>query len=124
MVEHYFKLTFRHIRKHLLISLLNITGLAIGIACFVMIMLYVNHELNYDKFNEHYDDIYRIGVDARIGNTVIRQTGTPAPMPAAMYEEYPEIRAITRISDFSQKVTIGDRVYNEERAAAVDSTFT
>jgi len=124
MVEHYFKLTFRHIRKHLLISLLNIAGLAIGIACFVMIMLYVNHELNYDKFNEHYNDIYRIGVDARIGNTVIRQTGTPAPMPAAMYEEYPEIRAITRISDFSQKVSIGDRVYNEERAAAVDSTFT
>lgn len=124
MVEHYFKVTFRHIRKHLLISILNISGLAIGIACFVLIMLYVNHELNYDRHNEHFDDIYRIAVDAKIGNTVIRQTWTPAPMPAAMYDEYPEVRAITRIADRSMKVTIGDLVYNEERAAAVDSTFS
>jgi len=124
MVKHYFKVTFRHIRKHILISLLNISGLAIGIGCFVLIMLYVNHELNYDQFNEHYDDIYRIRVDAQIGSTVIRQLGTPAPLPAAMYDEYPEIRAISRIQDGGRSVTIEDRVYNEERAAFVDSTFT
>ncbi|MCK4746188.1 MAG: ABC transporter permease, partial [Bacteroidales bacterium] len=124
MVKHYFKVTFRHIRKHLLISILNISGLAIGIACFVLIMLYVNHELNYDRHNEHFDNIYRVAVDAKIGNTVIRQTWTPAPMPAAMYDEYPEIRAITRIYDRTYTVTIGDLVYNEEKAAAVDSTFS
>jgi putative ABC transport system permease protein len=124
MVKHYFKVTFRHIRKHLLISLLNMSGLAIGIACFVLIMLYVNHELNYDRYNEHFEDIYRVAVDARIGSTVIRQLGTPAPMPAAMYEEYPEIRAITRILTSSLTVTLGDRVFNEPDAAAVDSTFT
>jgi len=124
MVEHYFKLTLRHIRKHLLISILNIAGLAIGIASFVLIMLYVNHELNYDRYNEHFDDIYRVAVDAKIGNTVIRQTWTPARMPLAMYDEYPEIKAITRIADRTQTVTIGDLVYNEALAAAVDSTFT
>jgi len=124
MVEHYFKVTLRHIRKHLLISILNIAGLAIGIASFVLIMLYVNHELNYDRYNEHFDDIYRVAVDAKIGNTVIRQTWTPAPMPAAMYDEYPEIKAVTRIADRTQTVKIGDLIYNEEGAAAVDSTFT
>ncbi len=124
MVKHYIKVTFRHIRKHLLISILNMVGLAIGIACFVLIMLYVNHELNYDRHNEHFDDIYRVAVDAKIGNTVIRQTYTPAPMPAAMYDEYPEIEAITRIADRSMTVTLGDRVYNEDMAAAVDSSFT
>jgi len=123
MVKHYFKLTFRHIRKHLLISILNIGGLAIGIASFVLIMLYVNHELNYDKYNEHFDDIYRVAVDAKIGNTVVKQTYTPAPMPAAMYEEYPEIRAITRIVTRSLTVSIGDLVYNEGNGAAVDSSF-
>ena len=100
MVKHYFKVTFRHIRKHLLISILNISGLAIGIACFVLIMLYVNHELNYDRYNEHFDDIYRVAVDAKIGNTVIRQTWTPAPLPAALYEEFPEVKAVTRIADW------------------------
>jgi len=124
MVEHYLKVTFRHIRKHLLISILNIAGLAIGIASFVLIMLYVNHELNYDRYNEHFDDIYRVAVDAKIGNTVIRQTWTPARMPLAMYDEYPEIMAITRIADRTQTVTIGDLVYNEDLAAVVDSTFT
>ncbi len=124
MVEHYLKVTFRHIRKHLLISILNIAGLAIGIASFVLIMLYVNNELNYDRYNEHFDDIYRVAVDAKIGNTVIRQTWTPARMPLAMYDEYPEIKAITRIADRTQTVTIGDLVSNEALAAAVDSTFT
>jgi len=124
MVEHYLKLTFRHIRKHLLISILNIAGLAIGIASFVLIMLYVNHELNYDRYNEHFDDIYRVAVDAKIGNTVIRQTWTPARMPLAMYDEYPEIKAITRIADRTMTVKLGDLVYNEDQAAAVDSTFT
>ncbi len=123
MVKHYLKVTFRQIRKHLLISFLNITGLAVGIACFVLIMLFVNHELGYDRFNEHYDEIYRIAVDARIGNTVIRQTWTPAPMPAALYEEYPEVAAVTRIGDWSQTVTLGDRTFNEPGAAAVDSSF-
>jgi len=124
MVKHYFKVTFRHIRKHILISILNIAGLAIGIACFVLIMLYVNYELNYDKFNEHYDDIYRIGVEAQFGNTAIRQTWTPAPLPAAMYEEFPEIRAITRIGDWTQTVEIDERTFNESNAAMVDSSFT
>jgi putative ABC transport system permease protein len=124
MVKHYLKVTFRRIRKHLLISLLNIAGLAIGIACFVLIMLYVNHELNYDRYNEHFDDIYRIAVDARIGSTVIQQTGTPAPLPAAMYDEYPEILAITRIRDSREAITVGDKVYNEDHIAYVDSSFT
>ncbi len=124
MVKHYFKVTFRHIRKHILISILNISGLAIGIACFVLIMLFVNHELNYDKFNEHYNYIYRIGVDARIGSTVIRQTGTPAPMPAAMYEEFPEIRAFTRIRFSPETVKIGEKFYSEEKSVWVDSSFT
>lgn len=124
MIKHFLHITFRQFRKHILVSFLNIAGLAIGIACFVLIILYVNHELNYDKYNEHYDDIYRVAVDARMGNTLISCTWTPAPMPAAMYGEFPEIRSLTRISDRTQAVKIGDLVYNEERAAAVDSSFT
>ena len=116
MVKHYFKVTFRHIRKHLLISVLNIAGLAIGIACFVLIMLYVNHELNYDRHNEHFNNIYRVAVDAKIGNTLIKQTWTPAPMPAAMYDEFPEIRAITRIMDRTYTITIGDQLFSEKGA--------
>jgi len=58
---------------------LNILGLAIGIACSIMIFLFVNYELDYDKYNQHHNRIYRIAVDAVAGNTMIYQTGTPAP---------------------------------------------
>ncbi len=71
----------------------------------------------------HFDDIYRVAVDAKIGNTVIRQTWTPAPMPAALYDEFPEIKAVTRIADWPQTIRIGDRFYNEPKAAMVDSSF-
>jgi len=123
MIRHFIKITLRQFSKNLLISILNICGLAIGIACFILIILYVNHELHYDRFNENFDDIYRITVDARIGNTVIRNLGTPAPMPAAMYEEYPEIKAISRIYDQNLSVILNERVFNEPLTAAVDSSF-
>jgi putative ABC transport system permease protein len=86
-------------------------------------MLYVDHELHYDRYNENFDDIYRIAVDARIGNTVIRNLGTPAPMPAAMYTEFPEIKAISRIYDQNLSVILNERVFNESLTAAVDSSF-
>ncbi len=124
MISHYFKITFRHIRKSLLISILNISGLAIGIACFMFIMLYVNHELNYDRQNVHYDDIYRLAIDMKTGNTVNRLTWTPAPLPEALYEEYHEVKAVTRIYDRPFTVIVDKLSYNEKRSAAVDSSFT
>jgi putative ABC transport system permease protein len=124
MLSHYFKITFRHIRKSLLISILNISGLAIGIACFMFIMLYVNHELNYDRQHVHYDDIYRVAIDLKTGNTVNRLTWTPAPLPEALYEEYPEVKAVSRIYDRPFTVKVDKLSYNEKRSAAVDSSFT
>ena len=124
MLKHYIKVTLRQFAKHLLISILNICGLAVGIACFILIMLYVNHELHYDRFNENYDDIYRIAVDARIGSTVIKNLGTPAPMPAALYEEFPEIKAISRIYNQNLSVILNDQAFNEPLTAAVDSSFS
>jgi putative ABC transport system permease protein len=89
----------------------------------MLIMLYVNHELNYDRHNIHYDDIYRLAIDIKTGNTVNRLTWTPAPMPEALYEEYPEVKAVTRIYDRPFTVIVDKLSYNEKRSAAVDSSF-
>ena len=72
-------------------SFINIVGLAIGIAISILIFLFVQYEFSYDEFYKNSDRIFRIAVDARVGNTEIHQTGTPAPMPAAMYKDLPEI---------------------------------
>ena len=61
MVKNYIKIAFRNIKKHKGYSLINITGLAIGIACCLLIVLYVGFEMSYDSFHKDADRIYRIG---------------------------------------------------------------
>ncbi|MCD4696971.1 MAG: ABC transporter permease [Bacteroidales bacterium] len=118
------KILMRNLNRQKGFYFLNILGLAIGIACSTMIFLFVTYELEYDKYNQRHDKIYRIAVDAVAGNTMIYQTGTPAPLPPALYAEFPEIEKITRISDRSEiKTKYKDIVFNEDRIFLVDSTF-
>lgn len=103
---------------------LNILGLAIGIACFILIMLFISHERGYDRYNQNADRIYRIAVDAVDGNTLIYQTHTPAPLPPALYSEFPEIEKVVRITaDDEVKVQYKDQFFTEDRVFLVDSTF-
>ncbi len=118
------KILIRNISRQKGFYLLNILGLSVGIACSILIFLYVRYELNYDRYSRHHDRIFRIAVDAVVGNTVIYQTGTPAPLPRALYAEFPEIEMVTRVIDRSEvKTRFGDRVFNEDRVFLVDSTF-
>ena len=62
MFRHNIKLALRNIKKNILYSIINIGGLAIGLASFIFIILYINDELSYDKYHKNYDRIYRIAV--------------------------------------------------------------
>ncbi len=74
MIKNYLKIALRNIIKHKGISSINVVGLAIGIACSILILLFVTHELSYDKFHEKADRIYRLAIRASIGDTKINQT--------------------------------------------------
>jgi len=125
MFKNYILVALRNFNRNRFYSFLNIIGLAIGISCAIISFLYVAHELSYDRFHEKSDRIYRIAVDALAGNTIIKQTFTPAAMPAAMYNEFPEIEAITRISSAASgtKVKYENRVFIENSILLVDTTF-
>jgi putative ABC transport system permease protein len=124
MLYNYLKITFRNFLRQKGFYFINILGLSVGIACSILIVLFVNYELGFDKFHRNHDRIYRLAVDGVVGNTMIYQTYTPAPLPAAFYNEYPEIEKITRISDWSEvKTRYQDKIFNEDRIFAVDSTF-
>ncbi|MCD6329892.1 MAG: ABC transporter permease, partial [Candidatus Cloacimonetes bacterium] len=69
MFKQYLLLTWRNIKRHKIYAFLNIAGLAIGMACFIIIMLWVHHETSYDKHNEHYENLYRVGLDIKMGDT-------------------------------------------------------
>ncbi|MBL7104335.1 MAG: ABC transporter permease [Bacteroidales bacterium] len=124
MLRNIFKTAFRFLIRNKGFSLINILGLSIGIAISIIGILYVINELSYDRYNKNADRIYRFAVDALIGNTAIYQTYTPAALPQALYDEFPEIEKITRIATFdAYNFRYDDKVFLENNVFVVDSTF-
>lgn len=124
MFSNFIKSTIRLFKKNLGFSSINVIGLAIGIACSVLIMTYVWHELSYDRFNEKAERTYRLAQRAVIGNTQIDQTWTPAPMPAALYNDFPEVEHVVRITGVSRRtVSYNDKIFIENGAMIVDSSI-
>ena len=97
MLHHYFKVAIRNLLKNRLSSIINISGLAIGMTCFILIALYIQYEFSYDTHHEQADQIYRVsqiqeGNDFRGTN---RFALAPLPLAPALKEAFPEIKAAT-----------------------------
>jgi putative ABC transport system permease protein len=87
MFTNYFKLAIRHMRRHWGYSLINILGLAIGMACCILIFLWVQHELSYDRFHEKADDLYIITVTSERGTWI----SSPWALVPTLKNDFPEI---------------------------------
>ena len=124
MIRHYLTIAYRNLWRNKLHSILNIFGLSIGITCFILIMLYVRYEIGFEKFNPNASRVYRIAVNGMLGNTEIHQTGTPPPLPAALYQEFPEVEAVTRLMKVSNyQASYEKKVFTEENLFIADSSF-
>lgn len=118
------KLALRHMWKHKTHVFINTLGLAIGIAFFIMIGLFIIYELSYDKFNEKKDQIYRLLLDGKIGEQEVLGSFTPAPMAAAFKEEIPDIIEAVRMDNWGETVIrYEDKTFIEDHFALADSTF-
>jgi putative ABC transport system permease protein len=110
--------------KHKSHVIINTLGLAIGIAFFIMIGLFIIYELSYDKFNDNKDRIYRLILDGKIGEQEILGSFTPAPMAAAFKEEIPDIIEAVRMDNWGETVIrYEDKTFIEDHFALADSTF-
>jgi putative ABC transport system permease protein len=124
MLINYFKTALRNNFKHKGYSLINISGLAIGMATCLLILLYVNHELSYDNYNEDADRIYRIAFSGRWGGREFDVCTAPAPMAKVILETYPEIEEAVRFRDQgSFIIQYGDKTYKENRIIFADASF-
>ena len=124
MLKNYLRIALRNLKKYKAYSLINISGLAVGIACCIAIMLYVQDELGYDKFNKHADRIYRVAFHAVLPNLKENGTLTPSPMGPALPAEFPQVAASTRIEGWMAPVLrYGSKAFSEPRFLEVDSTF-
>ena len=119
MLKNYFKIAIRTIRRHPGYSLINVLGLTIGVACSLIIGLYVFDELQYDRFHEHASDIYRI----QVGDD---QEVTPTIISPLMQRSLPDVDASTRLYDVgryqARVVAFESTRFLEERFFYADST--
>ena len=102
-------------RKHSGYLILNITGLTIGLTSFLLITIYVLHELSYDRFHKNYENIYRIKVKGMMAGATLDQAITSAPMAQSLLNDYPEILHTVRINrSGAWLVKYGENRFNED----------
>jgi putative ABC transport system permease protein len=124
MFKNYIRTALRYLFKHKGYSLINIMGLAIGMACCLLILLYVRHELSYDTFNEKADRIYRVSMEARWGGRDFDIAVQAAPMAKTVVEEYPEIVDAVRFRNRGAYIVqYGDMSFRERRVIFTDPSF-
>jgi len=124
MFKNYLKIVFRNIFKHKGQSLINILGLAIGMACCILILLYVGYELSFDKYHENADRIYRLGIDATMGGRNLKVPFSNAPAIPAMINEFPEVINAVRLNDESKIiVSYGQKQFYEDKIFYADNSI-
>jgi putative ABC transport system permease protein len=125
MFTNYLKIAWRNLLKNKTFSLINIIGLASGLACFILITLYITDELSYDLQHEKADRIYRINSDIRFGGTDLNMAVSADPMGATLKKDYPQVEQFARIyASEGSKLFKKDNVFiTEERVVYADSTL-
>jgi putative ABC transport system permease protein len=124
MLRNYIKVVLRSIRRQAGYSLINIAGLAIGMACCLLITLWVFDELSYDRFHENASRLYRVEENQFYSGRVYHVTVTPYPLAPVLKDEIPEITDATRlVYSGSQLFRYGEKSFYEDRVWAVDPSF-
>ena len=125
MIKNYFTIAWRNLLRNKIYSFINLVGLTIGLASFLLIALYVLDEIGFDQYNENANRIFRINSDIRFGGADLHLPVTSDMMGQLLIKDYPVIEQYTRIYTSSgSKLVKKDKVFiKEDRVAHVDSTF-
>jgi len=117
-------MSWRNLMKNRRLFIINVTGLALGIATCLIIMLFVTDELSYDRYNEKVDRIMRIVLKGKVNGEIIKEAVTPAPIAATLKSEFPEVVDGTRIrGNGTPKIIVNGNSYRGGRMAFVDPDF-
>ena len=123
MFRHYLVTALRAIARHKLYSFVNIAGLAVALTCVILIAVFVNDELSYDKWIPGSDRLWRVEVTHHFpGKPDLPTTQASMPMLVAMREQIPEVRSATRLVSERMALRLGDRRFIQT-AAVVDPNF-
>jgi putative ABC transport system permease protein len=124
MLKNYLKIAFVNLKKHKAFSFINILGLAIGIACSILIIAYVFHELSFDKFHKNADRIYRLRSDLKIAGDHLNIPKSSPPIAEYLVQNYPEVLNAVRIRSLGRMpVRYRDKLYYEDRLFLADQSI-
>jgi putative ABC transport system permease protein len=125
MIRNYLLTAFRNLIRQKAYTIINVTGLAIGFAAFILIVLHVINEFSFDKFNKNANDIYRVCINGRISGDVFNVAVCAPPTGDAMVRDMPEVLKSVRIHRMSQTVFFSseNEKYYEDGMIFADSTF-
>ena len=124
---HKLKIALRYLRKNRLTTGLNILGLAVGMATFLLIQEYVSFERSYDQFYRNSEQVFRLNTLWAFEGEEERYATTPPPLAEVVRQQIPEVEAIVRVfywSDFTMRADNNhERVFRETKAYAADEDF-
>ena len=124
MFKSYLKIALRNLQSHKGHSFINIIGLAIGMACCILILLWVQDELSSDRFHEKTKHLYRVEQDYNYSGELYHVNVTPHPMAPALKEEIPEIVDATRyVWTDGVLLRYGEKTFFEDGVRVVDPSF-
>ncbi len=125
MFRNYLKIAWRNLMKNKVFSFINITGLALGMIAFLLILQYVSFHLSFDRFNRNANDIYRVYNDRNQNGKLIQHgTITYSAISPAMQADFPEVVNHTRIEPSGKQiVTFGTKKIGEQNAFSVENSF-
>lgn len=96
MLQNYFVIAFRNLKKQRFYTLINVAGLAIGVASCLIIMLYVSHELSFDRHYTDHERVYRVQAEIKFGDNHLMLAVTPGPLSETLMKDFPEVEASAR----------------------------
>ncbi|UCC40319.1 MAG: ABC transporter permease, partial [Candidatus Aminicenantes bacterium] len=128
MIRNYLTVALRNIRKHKGYSLINIVGLAVGIASCLLILFFVQSELSCDRFHEKAERVYRVGFKFHVGTNQFDAALGPCPLADALVRDFPEVESAARIFARQSRggdvfVRFGDRRYKEKHFLWADQAL-
>jgi len=124
MLKNYLYIALRNIKKYKGYAFINILGLAIGMACSILILLWVQDELTFDRFHVKGENLYRIEQNQYYSGSAYHVNVTPYPMGPGVKAEIPEVADACRIVGSSGLLfRQGEKMFFEDRALFVDPSF-
>lgn len=121
MFKNELKIALRNLLRHKGYSFINVVGLAIGMACCILILLWVRDELSYDAFHPESDRIYRVVQEQRFSGSAQQVAVVAAPVAPALAHDFPEVEIAVRVRPRTHLVSFGEKKFFGERIAYADS---